>query len=742
MSQTHEGVRTAPAPHLPTATAGGYAAALHRTVPAKVAHALHGRLSEAGLDWGAFLLAAFGDVLAAWSRQSPFSVTYRVIDQHPPHRSGLPAAMTVTSVVPDTDPARTFADRALCTAARAAAGGVRCPIDQPAGPGDVVITVRSAHAPCPAHSGLLGCTATITTGEVRLDWASPPVFPPGLVDDLADAFDELLLRHATEPAAWHTPYHEILPARNQHTRARVNATAGPRPDALLHEMFLAQAHRTPDAPAVITDDLVVTYGELRTAASVIAERLRGLGARPNQLVAVVLDKGWEQVAAVLGILTAGAAYVPIAPDLPHRRLHHLLDHAEAAIALTSPALRDSLPWPAAVTALPVTSDLLAGDAGPDPVSPQGMCDLAYVIYTSGSTGEPKGVMISHEAAGNTIVDINRRHRIGPTDRVLALASLSFDLSVYDIFGPLAVGGAVVMPAPGTSRAPWYWLDALVAHDVTVWDSVPALMEMLTVYADARGERLPGSLRLVLLSGDWIPVNLPARIRALAAPHLDIIGMGGATEASIWSNAFRIRAVDPAWPSIPYGTPLTNQFFEVLDPDLRRRPDWVPGALYIGGLGLATGYWRDPDRTAASFIRHPRTGQRLYRTGDLGRYLPDGNLEFLGRDDFQVKIQGFRVELGEIEAALLAHLHVTAAAVVAVGPAAGERRLIAYVVPTPGGCGADSLAAHLRQHLTQRLPTYMVPGDIVLLDALPLTANGKVDRNTLPRITASNTQQAT
>jgi pyochelin synthetase len=265
------------------------------------------------------------------------------------------------------------------------------------------------------------------------------------------------------------------------------------------------------------------------------------------------------------------------------------------------------------------------------------------------------------------------------------------------------------------------------------------MEMLVGYLAGRRDRLPDPLRLVLMSGDWIPVSLPTRIRALAAADIDLISLGGATEASIWSIWHRITDVLSGWVSIPYGTPLANQQFDVLDDALRRRPDWVPGEQYVGGAGVAMGYWHDEAKTCRSFITHPRTGQRLYRTGDLGRYFPDGSIEFLGRDDFQVKILGYRIELGEIESTLLSHDQVRAAVVTAIGKARGEKRLVAYIVANapvePTGAtttaDADVLVLAVREHLAAKLPAYMVPSYILVLDALPLTSNGKVDRTALP-----------
>jgi amino acid adenylation domain-containing protein len=372
------------------------------------------------------------------------------------------------------------------------------------------------------------------------------------------------------------------------------------------------------------------------------------------------------------------------------------------------------------------------DAPLDPV--QRTTDLAYVIFTSGSTGTPKGVMIDHRGAVNTILDVNRTWNVGPDDRVLALSSLSFDLSVWDIFGMLAAGGAIVLPRADAQREPLHWLERIRDEKVTVWNTVPALLRMLVevleVHArDTRDVRdgFESPLRLALLSGDWIPLDLPDRVRALA-PRTQLVSLGGATEASIWSIAFPIGRIDPAWKSIPYGRPMANQTFHVLDDRMAPRPDWVPGHLYIGGVGLAKGYWRDPEKTAASFGQHPDTGERLYRTGDLGRALPDGTIELLGREDFQVKIQGYRIELGEIEAALAEHPGVRAAVAAAAGERMGTRRLIAYVVPAGPW---DGLADILREHLRAKLPEYMIPAVFVPLDALPLGPNGKLDRRALP-----------
>ena len=283
-------------------------------------------------------------------------------------------------------------------------------------------------------------------------------------------------------------------------------------------------------------------------------------------------------------------------------------------------------------------------------------------------------MIEHRAALNTVADINRRFGIGAGDAVLGLSSLSFDLSVYDVFGLLGCGGKLVLPEPARLRDPGHWLELMQAHGVTVWNTVPQLLAMLVEH----GRDIGPALRVAMLSGDWIPLGLPARAKVLAN-EVTVYGLGGATEASIWSNWFRVERIEPEWRSIPYGWPLANQRFHVLNEALEPAPEGVPGRLFIAGAGLARGYWRDPERTAAKFVTHPRTGERLYETGDHGRYLPDGVIEFLGREDDQVKVRGHRIELGEIEAVLTAYPAVRAAVAVAWGEPRGERRLAAYVV---------------------------------------------------------------
>ncbi|MEO9614025.1 MAG: amino acid adenylation domain-containing protein [Nitratireductor sp.] len=557
-------------------------------------------------------------------------------------------------------------------------------------------------------------------GSVIFNWDYvEQIFPAGFVEELCRAHRDLFLSLARDEALWNErdpkPYKPAPPTP---------ATAPSAAPERLEAAFERQAADRPENVAVIAGDRRLTYAQLRRLAVATAGELSRRGVARGDLVAVSLPKGWEQIVAVLGILYAGAAYVPVDPDLPAERRNVLFSQSKARFVLTRTPLEKALAWPAGLQRICV--DLVRDDGQDVPPPAEAMAtDLAYVIFTSGSTGVPKGVMIDHRGAWNTIVDLNSRFSLQPADRILALSSLSFDLSVYDIFGTLAAGATIVVPDAERAKEASHWRDLVQRHDVTVWNSVPALMQLAV---EGAGGAVMPSLRLVMLSGDWIPLTLPEQIRP-AAPAAEIWSLGGATEASIWSVLYPIGRIDPEWRSIPYGHAMDHQSIQVLDADLAVCPPWVPGDLYIGGIGVALGYLGDQAKTAASFIRHPTTGERLYRTGDMGRYLADGEIEFLGRKDFQVKIQGYRVECAEVEAALLAVPEVAAAVVVAVTDGAGTRHLAGYVVPKAAGAPLDP--AGLRERLRAILPAYMVPTYFVSLDRLPLSDNGKVVRSALP-----------
>ncbi|HEY0735768.1 MAG TPA: amino acid adenylation domain-containing protein [Herpetosiphonaceae bacterium] len=777
-----------PPPELPLAnnpaaiTAQRFIRRQHRLEP-DTWQRLKRRATSSGLTPTGALLAAFTEVLAVWSKSPRFTINLTLFNRlplHPQVNDIVGDFTSVTLLAVDPGDARSFVARAqrlqeqlwedldhrYVSGVRVLRDLARLRGTAPHAAMPIVFTsalslATSAYAGSTVFDTLIEPVYAISqTPQVWLDhqvsehggalvfkWdAVEELFPAGLLNDMFSAYCQLLGRLADEPSLWNAPIRQLLPETQLLQRSVINATDAPISDDLLHTLFLNQVTRRADQPAVITPTHTLSYTELQCRAQAIGRSLQEQGVQPNQLVAVVLDKGWEQIVAVLGVLLSGAAYLPIDPDLPPERLWYLLEHAEAQIVLTSERLDAARAWPEQVQRLAI--DRIEPEvqvlAWPVVQRPE---DLAYVIYTSGSTGLPKGVMIDHRGAVNTLLDINQRFAVGVQDRILACSSLSFDLSVYDIFGTLAAGGTIVMPSAAETRNPAHWLELIDRAGVTIWNSVPALMQMLIEYLLAQGLRLPDTLRLVLLSGDWIPVALPEQIVALGQTP-EIISLGGATEASIWSILYPIGTVQPDWRSIPYGRPMRNQRFHILNAALEPCPVWVPGQLYIGGIGLAQGYWRDPEKTGERFIIHPQTGERLYVTGDLGRYLPSGEIEFLGREDFQVKVQGYRVELGEIEATLLQHPDVAAAVVVTTtagsaeqhaGPGTGTKRLIAYVVPRSAEPEQEAHAAQyqelaaetLHSFLQTKLPAYMRPARFVLLDRLPLTPNGKIDRQSLP-----------
>ncbi|MEU8553161.1 amino acid adenylation domain-containing protein [Streptomyces anthocyanicus] len=573
---------------------------------------------------------------------------------------------------------------------------------------------------------------TEESGNLVVTWdAVEEPFAEGVLDAMFSAY-ERLLRHLVD-GDWQAPLPDPVPAAQYERREAAAREAAlepvtPRP---LHQTFFTHAAATPDRTALVTTaGEETTYGTLAAQALRTAAALAAAGVRPGDLVAVTLPKGPEQVAAVLGTLAAGAAYVPLSLQQPAARLERVRATAGFDVVLGG--------WPATDGAGPRTLSP-ADTQGAEPLStPVGTAPdaLAYVIFTSGSTGEPKGVEITHAAAWNTIADINARHAIRGDDRVFALSALDFDLSVYDVFGLLAAGGSLLLPTEDQRREPARWPDLMDRYGVTVWNTVPALLDLL-LDADGQegreGRRIAG-LRTALVSGDWIGLDLPARLRARTGRSCAFVAMGGATEAAIWSNTLTVTEPDPRWVSIPYGRPLTGQHYRVVDRDGRDCPDWTPGELWIGGAGLARGYLADPARTAEKFVE--RDGRRWYRTGDLGRFRDDGLLEFLGRLDSQLKIAGHRIEAGEVEAALEAHPAVARAAALAVGERTA-RRLVAFVVPhePPPADEAEpvenpGLTEDLLGLLAERVPVYAVPSRILSLPALPLTANGKVDRAAL------------
>lgn len=717
------------APDLPTTSrvpAGAHEWVQSTTVlPAAEWAALRDAATERGVPIAGVLVAALAEVLRTWSANDEF--TLRLAGQ----------GLLVLTPAGDTVGERIVA-AARGDVAEISHAGVDRLFPVTVGPlligtGELVeFAVRppesSLHLQCTQVGGELRCSVG------RLDH----LFPPGMLDDLNGALDRLLHLLATDPATWAANHVDLVPRHQLVQRQLVNATATRLVERLLHTPVAEHAANTPDALAVYTAHRVLTYRELFARVNQVGNALRADGVVPNQLVAVVMERGWEQIVAAHGVLAAGGAYLPIDPHVPAERLRHILSRAEVGIVLTQSTLLSTVEFPETVRPLAVDTDF---DTFPDmPLAPvQQTSDLAYVIYTSGSTGEPKGVMVEHRGVWNTIVDMNRRLHVGPDDRCMMVSGMQFDLSVYDIFGMIAAGGCVVIPDPSPTPDPTHWADIVEASRVTFWNSAPQLFDMLLLHLDSTAERdRVRSLRTVVLAGDWLPLTLPQRLRALT-DDVVLYNAGGPAETCVWSIYYPVSDVDPDWASIPYGRPIANQRYHVVDEQLRHQPVWVPGELYVTSeIGLAKGYWRDDVRTKERFVTLPSTGERAYATGDVGRYLPDGNIELLGRTDFQVKIHGVRIELGEIEAVLNRYPGVRAAVVTAAGDGQHLTTLRAHIATGPDGHDEDWRDG-LRTFAGGELPQYMLPGVFTFVDELPLSRNGKIDRKAL---TASPVEQVT
>ncbi|MFE0592938.1 amino acid adenylation domain-containing protein [Micromonospora echinospora] len=507
---------------------------------------------------------------------------------------------------------------------------------------------------------------------------------------------------------------------------------GTPPAGSFPELFARACAATPDAIAVSDDTDRLTYRELAARADRLAVLLRERGVRPETPVGICLDRSVSMLVAVLGVWRAGGAYVPLDPAFPADRLRLMVDDAGVTVLVTQRSVRDRLPQLCAGPGVVCLDDErqrlrtpapAADDPGtPPPVRPPHAGQLAYVIYTSGSTGRPKGVEVTHGAVANLLLSFRRSLGLTDADRLLAVTTLSFDISVLELLLPLICGARVLVATAAEVADGTALRGRAEADRATVLQATPATWRLLL---SAGG--VPAGIRHRLCGGEAFSRDL---VRELAGGRL--WNVYGPTETTVWSAA---GVVDPGDGPVAIGPPIDNTRILLLDGRGQPVPVGVAGEVHIGGLGLARGYHRRPALTAQRFVPDPfgdTPGGRLYATGDLARYLPDGRLEFLGRGDQQVKVRGFRVELGEIEEALRAEERVRDAAVTAWhGAGDGDARLVAYVVGTESGTDPAGLWAAIRPGLARRLPGYMVPATLVVLDALPLTPNGKVNRQALP-----------
>lgn len=553
---------------------------------------------------------------------------------------------------------------------------------------------------------LLDAQVTEYDGGVLVNWdVRDGAFAPGVIDAMfAHHIDELT--RLTHAPAWDAAIPPALPA------ARNTVTAAPSGEAL-HDGFFRRAAQCPDAPAVYTGDDTVTYSRLRDQALAVAAALRDHGVAAGDTVAVLGPKTAEQIPAVIGIAAAGAAYLPVGADQPADRAARIIDAGGVAAALVTGPDLPALP----VATMPI-ADAVRHEATEFRLATTAPERLAYVLFTSGSTGDPKGVEVTHDAAMNTVEFIGAHFGIGVGDRCLALATLEFDMSVLDIFGMLRAGGAIVAVDEAQRRNPEHWARLIDAHNVTVLNFLPGWLEMmLEVTGDA--PHSVSSLRVVPTGGDWVSPTLAGRLRN-RAPAVRFAGLGGATETAIHHSICEVTDPPPHWTAVPMGTPLPNTRCRIVGPG-GDCPDWVPGELWVTGRGLARGYRGRPDLTAERFVE--ADGRIWYRTGDLARYSPDGVVEFIGRLDDRVKISGYRVELGDVEAAVRRIPGVQTAVAAVVAPAGAAHRLAAAV------CADDPAvtAQRVRAAMCELVGEHMIPRHIELIASVPYTSLGKIDR---------------
>ncbi len=581
-------------------------------------------------------------------------------------------------------------------------------------------------------------TATATSeGGLTGAWEySRDLFEPATIERLSGWLDVLLTAFARAPRTRLADLPLLSDGEQEQLRTEWSGVE-PEPESVcLHQLFEAQARRAPAAPAVEMGDDRLTYGQLDALAERLADRLRRAGVGPETIVGICLERSPLWVVAILGVLKAGGAYLPLDPDSPPERLRFLLADAAAPLLVTVQAMAPSLAGSRATLLFldePVGMSAWVA-RNPTVVSPQ---NLAYVIYTSGSTGKPRGVQVTHANVSRLLASTERYFDFGPEDVWTLFHSFAFDFSVWEIWGALAFGGRLVVVPYAVSRTPKDFYALLEREKVTVLNQTPsAFGQLIRAEGEAGGGR-DLSLRWVIFGGEALDLQSLrpwAALHGLERPRL--VNMYGITETTVHVTCRSLAAVDLApGGGSPIGRPIADLGLRVLDRGLAPLPVGIPGELCVAGAGLARGYLGRPERTAARFVPDPwgEPGARLYRSGDLVRRQADGDLSYLGRIDFQVKIRGFRIELGEIESALLDHPRVAQTALLAREDRPGEKRLVAYVVATPGLPDdlPEELTKDLRRHLLTRLPEYMIPAAIVLRSALPLTANGKVDRKALP-----------
>lgn len=520
-------------------------------------------------------------------------------------------------------------------------------------------------------------------------------------------------------------YGLVLPELEEWNRTQANYPV----DVCIHHLVEAQVERTPHTVAVLSETQQLTYQELNWRANQVAHYLKTLGVGTECLVGVYLDRSPDMIVSLLGILKAGAAYIPLDPAYPRERIAFVLEDARVSTILTHANLAETLAdYSGHVVCLDSDSRTIAQHSRENVGCTAIASNLMYVIYTSGSTGRPKGVMITHAGICNQLHWRQSTFPLTAADRVLQNISFSFDPSVWQIFWPLSFGAQLVLPRPDGQKDIAYLVRLIAEHRITIIALVPSMLRVLL--EEKNLNESCQSLKHIFCGGEALQRDLEESCFAHLHTDVALHNVYGPTEASIDATFWTCKE-GGSHLNAPIGRPISNAQAYILDHNLQVVPVGEPGELHIGGIGLARGYLNRPELTAEKFIPHPfdiTPGARLYKTGDLARYLPDGNIEFLGRIDHQVKVRGFRIELGEIEAVLSQHPDLQQSIVTVREDRPGDKRLVAYSVVIEGTAPTVS---DLRHFLADKLPDHMIPSTFVWLDALPLNPNGKVDRNALP-----------
>lgn len=591
----------------------------------------------------------------------------------------------------------------------------------------VTVSFDGAHSEAVAASSQLGIVIDRENRLVR--WCCPWRAAPRFIDTVIAHLGMLARSICADPRAALACHDYLSPDEKEKIVVEWNDTAREYPYVGgLVARFDAQVARAATHPAVIFAGKRVSYGELNVRIERLARHLRRRGVRGNTFVGICMERSVEMVIAVFAILKAGGAYVPLSPEDPPARLAAIIADAGLRLVVTQEELAAALPesgvQPIILTADPCQDpeadgeeDLAALAIDPD--------DLAYMIYTSGSTGEPKGVLIQHKAIFNRIVWMQETYRLTPADRVLQKTPYTFDVSVWEFLWPLTVGATLVVAEPGGHVVPSYLSRLIRQENVTCCHFVPSVLRLFLV--SPKIETLP--LRMVFCSGEALPIDVQRLF--MSRSRAELHNLYGPTEAAVDVSWWRCRR-DVNEGRVPIGKPIANIQLYILDKNLRPVAAGVPGELYIAGIGLAKGYWRNPQLTAERFVANPLAGgagARMYKTGDVARFLPDGNIEYLGRNDDQVKINGVRMELGEIESVIRKHPAIRDVVVVARPTAQGSAQLAAYLVAATGA-SAEAVLDDLRRHIVRLLPPPMIPRDLAFIAGIPLTRNGKADRKAL------------